>query len=57
MDKLLYRPDEVAELCSVSRSTVYEAMKTGALRFVKIGASRRIPREAIGEYLSSLAAA
>lgn len=56
MDKLLYRVDEVAEICSVNRSTVYQAIKDGALQSVKIGAARRIPREALDVWMSSLVA-
>jgi excisionase family DNA binding protein len=38
---------EVAQFLSVGRSTVYQLMDRGELPFVKLGASRRIPRRAV----------
>ena len=43
MDKLLLSPAEAAAHLSIGRSKVYELMRLGQLRSVKIGASRRIP--------------
>ncbi|MDA1010643.1 MAG: helix-turn-helix domain-containing protein [Chloroflexi bacterium] len=57
MEKLLYRAEEVAELCSVGRTTVYAALRDGRLESVKIGASRRIPRDAVDRFVESLRAA
>ena len=54
--RLLLRPEEVAQALSVGRSTVYELMRAGELRSVKIGASRRIPTDAVVEYLAGLGA-
>ena len=45
-DKLLYRIPEVAEHLSISRSKVYELLKSGELRSVHIDRSRwSRPRE------------
>lgn len=41
--KHLYSPNNAAHALDISRSKVYELMKTGAVRFVKIGSKRRIP--------------
>jgi excisionase family DNA binding protein len=35
---------------------VYELLRSGELRSVKIGASRRIPTDAVVEYLAGLGA-
>lgn len=43
----LYSPNNAARALDVSRSKIYDLMKSGALRFVKIGANRRIPSEEI----------
>ena len=55
--KLLLTPEEAAERLSVGRTKVYELVATGQLRSVKIGASRRIPAEALPELIEGLAAA
>jgi excisionase family DNA binding protein len=45
-DKLLYRIPEVAEHLNISRSKVYELLKSGELRSVHIDRTRLIrPRE------------
>ena len=54
MDKLLLSPTEAAEHLSVGRSKVYELMRLGQLRSVKIGGCRRIPRAALAELVASL---
>lgn len=54
LDKLLYTVDEVAEMLSVSKMTIYRLFGTGELDSVKIGKSRRIPREAVVKFLESL---
>jgi excisionase family DNA binding protein len=41
-DKLLYRIPEVAEHLSISRSKVYELLKSGELRSVHIDRSRLV---------------
>ncbi len=54
--RLLLRPEEVAEALNVGRSTVFELLRTGELRSVKIGALRRISTDAVAEYLDGLGA-
>lgn len=41
-DKLLYRIPEVAHFLSISRSKVYELVRSGALPSVKIDGVRRV---------------
>ena len=57
MDKLLFSPTEAAAHLSLGRSKIYELMRLGELRSVKIGGSRRIPRAALAEFVSRLEAA
>jgi excisionase family DNA binding protein len=53
-DRLLLRPEEVAELIGVGRTKVYELMCSGPIRSVKIGNSRRAPRIAVDEFVATL---
>lgn len=53
-ERIAYPPDESAYLLGVSRSQVYALMAAGEIRSVKIGRSRRIPRQALLDYLASL---
>lgn len=54
MDKLLFRPEEVADALGVSRSRVFELLAVDAIESVRIGRSRRISREALKAYVESL---
>jgi excisionase family DNA binding protein len=54
--KYLYRPEEAAEVLSLSRATIYELMADGLITSVKIGRSRRIPHEALEAFVASLVA-
>lgn len=54
VDRLLYRPVEAAEVLAVCRSTVYELMAEGALRFIKLRGARRIRRSDLEQYVANL---
>ena len=54
IDKLLLKPEEAAELLSIGRSKVYELIGTGELASVRIGTSRRIPADALAEFVREL---
>jgi excisionase family DNA binding protein len=54
VEKLLLKPEEAAEVLSIGRSKVYELIGTGELPSVLIGACRRIPAEAIVEFVTRL---
>jgi excisionase family DNA binding protein len=54
MDKLLYTVDEVVKLTGLGKSKIYDVMRDGSLRSVKIGACRRISAEALREFVASL---
>ena len=47
MEKLLLSPAEAAVHLSIGRSKVYELIRLGQLRSVKIGTSRCIPQAAL----------
>ncbi len=52
--QLLLRPEEAAKALGVGRSTVFELIRAGELRSVKIGKLRRIPSEAVRQYVEGL---
>ncbi len=54
MEKLLLTPEEAAEVIGVSRSKVYDLMRTQELESVRIGGSRRVPTAAIEAFVSRL---
>lgn len=51
---LLYRVEEAAEALRLSRSALYELIRSGRLRTVKCGRRRLVPVAALGEYLARL---
>jgi excisionase family DNA binding protein len=55
-DAVLLRPEEAAHALGIGRPKTYHLIATGELRSLKIGGSRRIPREAITEYVKHLQA-
>lgn len=50
----LLRVDEACRLLSMSRTVIYELIRSGRLRSVKQGRSRLIPASAIAEYVALL---
>jgi excisionase family DNA binding protein len=53
-DQLLYTPREAAAKLRYGRSTVYELMGAGLLKYTKRGRSRRIRRSDLEEYVNNL---
>jgi excisionase family DNA binding protein len=51
---VLYRVDEAAEALRLSRSVVYELIRSCQLRTVKVGRRRLVPVLALTEYVDSL---
>ena len=51
---VLYRVDEAAEALRLSRSLIYELIRSGQLRTVKAGRRRLVPVEALAEYVATL---
>lgn len=54
MEKLLLKPEEAARALNISRTTVFALLKSGELRSITIGRSRRITVAALAEYVASL---
>jgi excisionase family DNA binding protein len=54
---VLYRVDEAAAALRLSRSSVYELIRSGQLRTVKQGRRRLVPVTALAEYVESLGGA
>ena len=52
--KLLYRVAEAAEMLGQGRSRIYVEMARGRLGFVRAGARRLIPSDALDAYVSLL---
>ena len=50
----LYRVPEAMQLLSMSRTMIYEQIRSGRLRSVTQGRSRLIPADAIADYVALL---
>lgn len=46
--------EQVAEMLNIGRDKVYYLLRTGQLRSIKIGKSRRITEQHIADFVSSL---
>ena len=55
MERVLLTPEEVAEALHVGRCTVYDLIRTNQLQSFKIGKLRRIPVDAVREFIKRLA--
>jgi excisionase family DNA binding protein len=53
-DKQLYRVRDAMAMLSMSRSVIYEQLRSGRLRSVTQGRSRLIPASAMVEYVALL---
>lgn len=51
---LLLRPEEAADYLGIGRTKVYELIRSGALRSVRIGTLRRVPASALTEFVTQL---
>lgn len=56
LDTRLLRVEAVAHQLQVSRSIAYRLIRNGEIESVTIGASRRVPREALDSYIERLRA-
>ena len=54
---VLYRVEEAAEALRLSRSSIYELIRSGQLRTVKHGSRRLVPVEALDDFVRALAQA
>lgn len=53
-DLLLYRVKDAMRLLNLSRTVIYEQLRTGRLRSVQQGRARLIPAGAIRDYIKLL---
>ncbi|WP_246178521.1 helix-turn-helix domain-containing protein [Actinomadura decatromicini] len=53
-EPLLWRPEQAAVMLGIGRTKVYDLIRTGALRSVRLGGSRRIPASALTEFVAQL---
>lgn len=51
---VLYRPTDAARLLNLSRSTIFDLMRSGRLRSVKEGRIRLVAASAIADYVALL---
>jgi len=51
VDPLLLTPEQAAEALAICRARVYELMRSGELGSIRIGASRRVPRQALDAFI------
>ncbi len=51
MNPVLLTVEDAAQALALGRTKVYELVETGELRSVKIGRSRRIPVQALDEFV------
>ncbi|GAA1683191.1 helix-turn-helix domain-containing protein [Nonomuraea maheshkhaliensis] len=50
----LYKVDETVTVLRLSRRYLYQEIRAGRLRTVKAGRARRVPADAIAEYVALL---
>lgn len=53
MNRIAYRPEEVAKLTGLGRTTVFEEIRTGSLESVKVGRARLITTAALNRWLTA----
>lgn len=51
---LLLRPEQAAAALSIGRTAVFELMRSGQLRSIRVGGRRRIPASALAEFVQRL---
>ena len=52
--KLLLTPNEAAGQLAVSRTKIYELMAAGTLRSIHIGRLRRVPIDALRDFIEAM---
>ncbi len=53
-DQLLYKPEPAAAALDIGRSKLFELIASGQIETVQIGRARRIPRQALEDYVARL---
>jgi excisionase family DNA binding protein len=57
MERLLFTPIEAARILGIGRSKLYELLASGQLHSVQIGSCRRVPAQALHNFLAGLSEA
>ena len=52
MDRLLFRPAEVAEALGICRTRAYDLINSGAIPSVRLGKSVRVPAQALRTWIA-----
>jgi excisionase family DNA binding protein len=52
--RLLYSVEEAAQLLGIGRTFMFELVATGQVDSLKIGKRRKVPRQALHEYIARL---
>jgi excisionase family DNA binding protein len=52
-ERLAYKPEELSALLGIGRSSVYEALRTGAIRSTRLGRRIVVSKQAIDEFLAN----
>jgi excisionase family DNA binding protein len=50
---VVYRVEEAAQALRISRDSIYELIRSGRLRTIKVGARRLVPVVALSEYVAA----
>ena len=51
----LLRPQDVAAILGIGRNSVYNLIRAGRIRHLKVGRNLLVPQAAIGEFLATAA--
>ena len=54
MSTILYTVPEVMEQLRIGRTLIYRLIRTGELKSLRVGGSRRIPATAMDEFVAAL---
>lgn len=54
MSTILYTVPEAMEQLRIGRTLIYRLIRTGELKSLRVGGSRRIPATAMDEFVASL---
>jgi excisionase family DNA binding protein len=57
MQRLLLTPLEAAQALAISRSKLYRLLADGTIPSVRIGANRRVPLQALTDFITLLSVA
>jgi excisionase family DNA binding protein len=55
MDRILLTPTEAADALGIGRSKLYELLRQGRIRSIRIGTCRRVPAAALDEFVVAAA--